>query len=76
MGRRNPPQLHKALPVSGHLETGMKTIPDTPIINEALSIVKAALSKNIFNHSMRTFHLGSEYAEKYNHRFPEEELCL
>ena len=54
----------------------MKTIPDTPIINEALSIVKAALSKNIFNHSMRTFHLGSEYAEKYNRRFSKEELLL
>lgn len=54
----------------------MKTIPDTPIISEAISIVKAALSQNIFNHSMRTFHLGSEYAGKYNHRYSVEELLL
>lgn len=54
----------------------MKKIPDTPIISEALSIVKTASSKNIFNHSMRTFHLGREYAEKYSYRFSEEELLL
>jgi HD superfamily phosphohydrolase YqeK len=42
----------------------MKRIPDTPIINEALQIVKAALSENIFNHSMRTYRYGCEFAEK------------
>jgi len=41
----------------------MKRIPDTTIINEALQIVKAALSDNIFNHSMRTYYFGCEFAE-------------
>lgn len=54
----------------------MKTIPDTPIIKEALSIVKAALSKNIYNHSMRTYHFGSEYAATYKYKYSEEELIL
>lgn len=54
----------------------MKRIPDTPIINEALQIVKAALSENIFNHSMRTYRYGYEFAEKSKKDFPEEELML
>ncbi|MFN4914740.1 MAG: hypothetical protein ACK5FT_05445 [Sphingomonadales bacterium] len=39
----------------------MKKVPDTPIINEALNIVKAALSDNIFNHSMRTYLYANEF---------------
>ena len=34
----NPETLHTSVSVEGKL-----TVPDTPIINEALSIVKAAL---------------------------------
>ncbi|MFY7787750.1 MAG: HD domain-containing protein [Thermoflexibacteraceae bacterium] len=51
-------------------------IPDTPIIKEAMSIVQATLSTNIFNHSIRTYLFAYEYARKYHHAFSEEELLL
>ena len=54
----------------------MKKLPDIPIINEALNIVKAALSKNIFNHSMRTYLYAQEFAKKRKSIFSEEELLL
>lgn len=54
----------------------MKELPDTKLILEATSLTKAALSTNIYNHSMRTFHLGCEYAEISNIRFSKEELAL
>jgi hypothetical protein len=54
----------------------MKIALDTPIINEALQIVKAALSDNIFNHSMRTYLYAYEYAQKRKSVFSEEELLL
>ena len=54
----------------------MKKLPDTPIIKEALQIVKAALSDNIFNHSMRTYLYAYEFAEKRKNVFSEEELLL
>jgi hypothetical protein len=54
----------------------MKKLPDTPIIKEALQIVKAALSDNIFNHSMRTYLYASEFSEKRKNVFSEEELLL
>ena len=54
----------------------MDNIPDTPLIKEALSITRAALSDNLFNHSMRTFHYGNGYAKKYKISYSEEELLL
>lgn len=54
----------------------MKIAIDTPIINEALQIVKAALSDNIFNHSMRTYLYAYEFAKKRKSVFSEEELLL
>ena len=50
--------------------------PDSPIIREATSIVKAALSENIFHHSMRTYYLGTLYAEKEKLKIEKEELLL
>lgn len=50
--------------------------PDSPIIREATSIVKAALSENIFHHSMRTYYLGALYAEKEKLKIEKEELLL
>lgn len=54
----------------------MKKVPDTPIINEALNIVKAALSDNIFNHSMRTYLYANEFAINRKSVYSEEELLL
>ena len=54
----------------------MKRIPDSPVITEALQIVKAALSENIFNHSIRTYHYAYAFAEKLKIVFSEEELIL
>ncbi len=54
----------------------MVKIPDTPLIVEALSLARASLSDNLFNHSMRTFHYGNEYARKYKINHSEEELML
>lgn len=54
----------------------MSNVPDTPIVNEALHIVKAALSENIFNHSMRTFLYATECAISRECVYSEEELLL
>ena len=54
----------------------MKSVPDTPLAIEALTITRAALSDNLFNHSMRTFHYGSEYAKKHKIAHSKEELLL
>lgn len=54
----------------------MKKLPDTPIINEALNIVKAALSDNIFNHSMRTYLYANKFAINRKSVYSEEELLL
>ena len=54
----------------------MKKVPDTPIINEALNIVKAALSDNIFNHSMRTYLYANEFAINRKSVYSEEELLI
>jgi hypothetical protein len=58
------------------MENDLRKIPDTPIIREATTIVKAAVSQNIFHHSMRTYHLGAEYAEKIKVNYASEELLL
>jgi len=54
----------------------MKKLPDTPIINEAFNIVKAALSDNIFNHSIRTYLYANEFAINSKSVYSEEELLL
>lgn len=54
----------------------MKKLPDTPIINEGLHIVKAALSANMFNHSMRTFLYANEFGVNRKSVYSEEELLL
>lgn len=64
------------LSVFAKRQNRMKRVPDTPVVNEALQIVKAALSDNIFNHSMRTYLYAYEFAEKRKIEFPEEELML
>ena len=51
-------------------------IPDTLIVKEALKITKAALSKNIWNHSIRTFFFAQSYADKKQCIYSEEELIL
>lgn len=58
------------------MENDLRKIPDTPIIREATTIVKAAVSHNIFHHSMRTYQLGAEYAEKIKVNYASEELLL
>ncbi len=58
------------------MENDLRKKPDTPIIREATSIVKAAVSQNIFHHSMRTYQLGAEYAEKVKVNYASEELLL
>ena len=58
------------------MENDLRKIPDTPIIREATTIVKAAVSQNIFHHSMRTYHLGAVYAEKVKVNYASEELLL
>lgn len=54
----------------------MNKLPDTPLITEATSMVKAALSENIFNHSMRTFLYATECAISRKCIYSEEELLL
>ncbi len=54
----------------------MHPIPDTPLVKEAFSTVKAALSPAVFNHSMRTFHLGCAYADKFARTYDAEEYLL
>lgn len=54
----------------------MQKVPGTPIINEVLNIVKAALSDNIFNHSMRTYLYANEFAINRKSVYSEEELLL
>ena len=54
----------------------MQPIPDTPLVKEAYSMVKAALSPSVFNHSMRTYHLGCAYANKHRHDYDAEEFLF
>lgn len=54
----------------------METIPDSKIVKEAHSIVKHALSENIYNHSMRVYQLGLLYGKIKQIPFDLEELCL
>jgi hypothetical protein len=54
----------------------MLKVPDTPIINEAFKIVKAALNDSIFNHSMRTYLYAYEFAKINKREFSDEELIL
>lgn len=50
--------------------------PDSKIVQEAWEITKAALSENVFNHSLRTYHLGDNYGEKNKLNYSKEELML
>jgi HD superfamily phosphodiesterase len=54
----------------------MQAIPNTTLVKEAFSLAKAVLSPSVFNHSMRTYHLGCAYANKYRHNYDAEEFLL
>ena len=54
----------------------MKEIPDTLLVKEASKIVKAALSENIWNHSMRSYFLADSYAVKKQINYSQKELIL
>ena len=55
---------------------GAVHLPDTPLIKEATTILKAAAPAEVLNHSMRTFLLGKAYGESLRKPFDEEGLLL
>lgn len=51
-------------------------LPDTYIVKEAKTIVQAAISPNIWNHSLRTYFLANSYGKNKAISFDAEELAL
>ncbi|PWJ40993.1 HD domain-containing protein [Sediminitomix flava] len=51
-------------------------LPDTNLVNEANEIVSQALTKNVYNHSLRTYFLGNKYAKSKSISYDDEELAL
>lgn len=54
----------------------MKKLPDTPLVKEASQLLRVVLSENIWNHSMRTYHLADAFATQKNISYAQEELAL
>lgn len=58
------------------MKSDTNMIPDSPILKEAITLVKAAVSENLFHHSMRTYYLGVEFAGIEKVKIDKEELLL
>ncbi len=58
------------------MSSAAPNLPDTALVREATSMVRAAVSPAVFNHSQRTFLLGSAWAARRQLAFDDEALLL
>jgi hypothetical protein len=54
----------------------MNTLPDTPLVREAVALVRSPLTTALFCHSQRVFVLGRAFASVRRVAFEEEDLML